>query len=77
MRCLIIVALVGVFALNQIRPAQAIGCISGGIAGGAAGHLAHHGIMGAIAGCIGGHELNKHQQRQDQQRQGQWNTNYR
>lgn len=33
MRCLIIVALVGVFALNQIRPAQAIGCISGGIAG--------------------------------------------
>jgi hypothetical protein len=50
-------------AIAQVRPAHAIGCLSGGLAGGIAGHMAHHGVLGAVGGCIAGHEYHKHEQR--------------
>jgi uncharacterized protein YcfJ len=57
-------------------PVQAIGCISGGLAAGAVGHLMHHGLLGALGGCIAGHELNKHQERQQNQMQYQRQQQY-
>ena len=55
-----LVALVGLGAMSS-RPAQAIGCLTGGAAGALAGHLAGHGVLGALGGCIAGHEWHKHQ----------------
>ena len=60
-------ALVGLslgMAVNS-RPAQAIGCLSGGAAGALAGHMAGHGILGAIGGCVAGHAWHKHRLNQD------------
>lgn len=62
-----LIALAGAIGIGfACSPAHAVGCISGGIAGAAAGHLAHHGVLGALGGCIAGHELHKHQMRQEQ-----------
>jgi hypothetical protein len=69
MRALIVAttALVGLsfgMAVNS-RPAQAIGCLSGGAAGALAGHMAGHGILGAVGGCVAGHAWHKHRLNQD------------
>lgn len=71
-----IVVVASVISIGHIQSARAVGCISGGVAGAAVGHLAHHGIVGAIGGCIAGHEYNKHQKEQSEQRQSDYHQNH-
>ena len=43
--------------------------LHGGVAGAAAGHVVHHGVIGAVGDCIAGHELHKHQLKQQRLQQ--------
>jgi outer membrane lipoprotein SlyB len=64
MRTSIFIAVMLLVLPVDIRPAHALGCLSGAAAGVLAGHMAGHGVLGAIGGCIAGREWHKHQLRE-------------